>query len=64
MRVWAPELKIRFLEHQVQECWAEEEMLASGDPQTRQVLGTKPGTAWPGQMVSGRPPSEPLCDLG
>lgn len=43
MRVWALGLKMRFLEHQTQECWAEgkleKEMLAP-NPQTRQVSGT------------------------
>lgn len=43
MRVWALGLKIRFLEHQTQECWAkvklEKEMLAP-NLQTRQVSET------------------------
>lgn len=57
MRVWALGLKIRFLKHQSQECWAEREleeaMLALNDPQTRQVSGTWPGTTWPGLMRTG-----------
>lgn len=43
MRVWDLGLKIRFLEHQMQECWAEvklEKEKLAPNPQTRQVPGT------------------------